>query len=301
MKFDPNHLAALAAVLRLGSFEAAAHSLSVTPSAISQRIKALEERVGTALVKRALPCTGTETGLRLAKHAEDIAVLERLVSSDLALDNATGEHPPHLRIAVNADSLATWFIDVMAQTTDLLFDLVIDDQDHSADWLRRGEVSAAITAHDKPISGCNAHPLGAMRYQACASPAYMQKWFPDGISPQSLAQAPCLTFNSKDALQHRWLTQYFNENISPPSHFIPSTQGFADAACAGLGWGMNPVALVSAALNNGSLVPLLPNSTLDVTLCWQVSRVMAPALSTLTRAVLSGAREHLIQPARKPA
>jgi LysR family transcriptional regulator (chromosome initiation inhibitor) len=300
MMFDPNHLSALAAVLRLGSFEAAAQTLSVTPSAISQRIKALEERVGTALVKRALPCTGTEAGLRLAKHAEDVALLEGLVSSELALENSTADAPPRLRVAVNADSLAIWFIEAMAATPDLLFDLVIDDQDHSAEWLKRGEVSAAVTAavtaHGKPIAGCNAQPLGAMRYQASASPGYVAKWFAEGITPQTLARAPCLTFNAKDALQRRWITQYFGTDIAPPAHFIPSTQGFADAAEAGLGWGMNPVGLIDTALQSGRLVTLLPDSALDIALTWQVSRIMAPALAPLTRAVLGSARHHLIQP-----
>jgi LysR family transcriptional regulator, chromosome initiation inhibitor len=248
MKFDPNHLAALSAVLRLGSFEAAAQDLAVTPSAISQRIKALEERVGSALVKRALPCTGTEVGLRLAKHAEDVALLEGLVSRELALEGADDEAPPQLRVAVNADSLAIWFIEAMAATPDLLCDLVIDDQDHSAAWLKRGEVSAAVTAHDTPISGCNAMPLGAMRYQPSASPGYRAKWFAKGITPQALARAPCLTFNAKDALQRRWIAQYFGTDITPPAHFIPSTQGFADAAMAGLGWGMNPEGLIDSAL-----------------------------------------------------
>jgi len=296
MKFDPNHLSALAAVLRLGTFEAAAHGLSVTPSAVSQRIKALEERVGTALVKRGLPCSGTEAGLRLAKHAEDVAVLEGLVSSDLSLDQDSQEMPPHLRIAVNADSLATWFIAAMAATPGLLFDLVIDDQDHSADWLKRGEVSAAITSHSAPVTGCNAKALGAMRYEASASPAFMEKWFSKGLTPETLARAPCLIFNAKDALQRRWLHRYFDQEITPPAHFIPSTQGFADAAEAGLGWGMNPVKLIEPALKSGTLVPLLPDSALEIDLTWQVSRVMSSALAPLTRAVLSSARQHLIHP-----
>ncbi|MEP4035971.1 LysR family transcriptional regulator ArgP [Pseudophaeobacter sp.] len=296
MKFDPNHLSALAAVLRLGTFEAAAHSLSVTPSAVSQRIKALEERIGTALVKRGLPCTGTEAGLRLAKHAEDVAVLEGLVSSELSLDQNSQEMPPHLRIAVNADSLATWFIAAMAATPGLLFDLVIDDQDHSADWLKRGEVSAAITSHSAPVTGCNAKPLGAMRYEASASPAFMENWFSKGLTPETLTRAPCLIFNAKDALQRRWLHRHFGQEITPPAHFIPSTQGFADAAQAGLGWGMNPVKLIEPALNSGTLVPLLPDSALEIDLTWQVSRVMSSALAPLTRAVLSSARQHLIQP-----
>ncbi|MEP2715257.1 LysR family transcriptional regulator ArgP [Pseudophaeobacter sp.] len=300
MRFDPNHLSALAAVLRLGSFEAAAQNLAVTPSAISQRIKALEDRVGTALVKRALPCTGTEAGLRLAKHAEDVALLEGLVSSELALERGAQESPPHLRIAINADSLAAWFIEAMAATPDLLFDLVIDDQDHSADWLRRGEVSAAVTGHAKPITGCNARPLGAMRYQATASPDYIAKWFPQGLTSEALAKAPCLIFNAKDALQQRWITEHFESDIAPPAHFIPSTQGFADAAIAGLGWGMNPVELITPALTSGELIPLLPDSALDIALTWQVSRVMEPALAPLSRAVLSSAKRHLIQP-QEPA
>lgn len=295
MRFDPNHLSALASVLRLGSFEAAAHSLFVTPSAVSQRIKALEERVGTVLVKRGLPCTGTEAGLRLAKHAEDVAVLEGLVSQELALDHNSQDAPPHLRIAVNADSLATWFITAMAATPGFLFDLVIDDQDHSAEWLKRGEVSAAITSHSAPVAGCNAQPLGAMRYEASASPTFMTRWFREGLNPTRLAQAPCLVFNAKDGLQQRWIRQHFDQDITPPAHFIPSTQGFADAAKAGLGWGMNPVNLIEPALRSGALVPLLPNSALQVNLTWQVSRVMASALAPLTKAVLSSAKQHLIQ------
>ena len=298
MKFDPNQLAALAAVLRLGTFDAAAHSLSVTPSAVSQRVKALEERVGSALVKRGQPCTGTEAGVRLAKHAEDVAVLEGLVSSALSLDQNSQDPLPHLRLAVNADSLATWFIPALAATPGLLFDLVIDDQDHSADWLKRGEVSAAITSHCAPVTGCNAQALGAMRYEATASPAFMERWFKKGLTPETLAQAPCLIFNAKDGLQQRWIQQHFGQGITPPAHFIPSTQGFADAAEAGLGWGMNPVHLIEPALSSGALVPLLTNSALEVNLTWQVSRVMASALAPLTRAVLSSAKQSLIPPAR---
>ncbi|MFT7593531.1 MAG: LysR family transcriptional regulator (chromosome initiation inhibitor) [Paracoccaceae bacterium] len=146
MQFDPHHLAALAAVLRRGSFDAAAADLSVTPSAISQRIKALEDRVGTSLIHRGSPCTGTPAGVRLAKHAEDVGLLEAQLSRDLSLGDTSG--PGRLRIALNADSLATWFVAALAAVPDVLFDLVIDDQDHSADWLKRGEVSAAISATD---------------------------------------------------------------------------------------------------------------------------------------------------------
>jgi LysR family transcriptional regulator, chromosome initiation inhibitor len=292
MQFDPHHLAALAAVLRRGSFEMAAADLSVTPSAISQRIKALEDRVGTSLIRRGVPCTGTDAGLRLAKHGEDVGLLEAQLSRDLALDRGPG--PVRLRIAVTADSLATWFVDAMAQVPDVLFDLVIDDQDHSADWLKRGEVSAAVTATARPITGCDAIPLGALRYIATASPAYMKRWFADGVTAAALAKAPCLTFNAKDALQRNWIAETLGRRISPPTHYLPSTHAFVDAVRGGLGWGMNPAPLVRGPIRNGRLVPLVANAPLDVALSWHTTRIMAPALEPITVAVRAAARKSLI-------
>ena len=293
MQFPPHHLAALSQVLRLGSFDAAASALLVTPSAISQRIKALEDQVGSALVRRGPPCTGTEAGMRIAKHAEDIGLLEAQLTRELALDD--DQTHARLKVAVNADSLATWFIEAMASVDGVLFDLVIDDQDHSAGWLKRGEVSAAITAHDKAVTGCDAHALGAFQYVACASPAYMQRWFPEGVTAAAAAQAPCLVFNAKDALQRRWLEVNVGPNLSPPAHFLPSTQGFVDAAVAGMGWGMNPLEFVRPLIQNGKLAPLLPQTELQIPLTWQVSRVMAPALTEVTRSVLAAGRRHLVQ------
>ena len=293
MQFDPNHLTALSAVLRLGSFEAAAAQLCVTPSAISQRIKALEDRIGAALILRGAPCTGTPMGERLMKHAEDVGLLEAQLARDLSLTQ--GAAPVRLRIAVNADSLATWLLPALAATPDLLFDLVIDDQDHSADWLKRGEVSAAITASEVTAPGCDRVELGALTYVATANPTFMARWFSDGVTRETLSKAPMLTFDAKDMLQKRWLDSHFGAKLAPPSHFLPSSQGFIDAALAGLGWGMNPAALVAPHIASGSLAPLLEDSELATPLCWQVTRVMAPALSRLTRAIKTTARKTLEQ------
>ncbi|OED50308.1 transcriptional regulator ArgP [Rhodobacteraceae bacterium (ex Bugula neritina AB1)] len=293
MKIDPSQLAALSAVLQFGTFEAAAHSLRVTSSAVSQRIKALEDRIGTALVLRGSPCTGTAAGLRIAKHAEDIGLLEAQLARELALDADNG--PVRLRIAVNADSLASWFIDAMAAVDGVLFDLLVDDQDHSAEWLKRGEVSAAVTASSKPVTGFDAYPLGTLDYAATASPGFMLRWFPDGVTAETAARAPCLIFNNKDNLQRQWLERNVAPGLAPPAHFLPSTQAFIDAAAAGLGWGMNPLRMVEADLRCGKLVPLIPDTTLPVPLTWQVARVMAPALAEVTRAVQKSARQYLTQ------
>jgi LysR family transcriptional regulator (chromosome initiation inhibitor) len=292
MRFDPDHLHALAAILRMGSFEAAAGHLGVTPSAVSQRIKALEEKVGAALIERASPCVATPTGQRLARHAEDIGLLEARLARELSLAPSRNV-PARLRIAVNADSLGTWFVSALSGLPDFLFDLVIDDQDHSHDWLKRGEVCAAITSARKTAPGCNAMALGALRYEATASPGFMAQWFANGVTTESLRHAPCLTFNAKDALQRSWIRQVTGETLSPPCHFLPSTQAFVDAACAGIAWGMNPESLVRDALRDGRLVTLLPDSPLDTPLAWQVSRIMATALEPVTRSVRAAAKRHL--------
>ena len=183
-------LSALAAVIRTGSFERAAQQLHVTPSAVSQRVKLLEEKLGTVLVVRGTPCTGTPGGQRLCQHVEQVALLESELRHELPGIRDAGPQVT-VRIAVNADSLATWFVAAMAQTQDCLFDLVIDDQEHSADWLRRGEVLAAVTADGKAVQGCDSSPLGALRYVATASPDYVRRYFSEGLDERTIACAPC--------------------------------------------------------------------------------------------------------------
>lgn len=296
MPLDPHQLAALSAVLRTGSFDAAAAALGVTPSAVSQRIKALEENVGTTLVHRGQPCTGTPTGTRLARHAEDVALLEAAALANVAGRTAA---TPRVSLAVPADSLATWLIPALAQVDGLLFDLALDDQDTSDDWLRRGEVNAAVTGNARAAPGCDVYPLGSLRYVATASPAFMARHFASGVSLDALAAAPVLVFNPKDRLQHRWAEARGATRFNPPVHHLPSSHGFVDAALGGLGWGMNPVALVQDHLARGDLVTLLPDTPLDVPLYWQVTRVMDPALKPLTDAVRKIAADRLHPPRRK--
>lgn len=289
---DPAQLAALAAVHRRGSFELAAAELHVTPSAVSQRIKALEETAGTLLVRRGQPCQATEPGLRLIRHHDEIALLERTLAQDLP---GLAPGPATLRIAVNADSLATWVIPALAATEGLLFDLVIDDQDVSQDWLRRGEVVAAITSHPGPLQGCETLPLGALRYRATAAPGYFARWFPEGVTPDALLQAPTLTFSDKDRLPDRWFACHVRpQRQALPTHRMASCQAFVDACLAGLGWGMNPEALVRPHLASGALRELLPGTPLDVPLHWQFTRLAAPALGPLTQAIRRAAAEVLV-------
>ena len=299
--FDPAHLAALSAVLRAGSFERAAQMLHVTQSAISQRLRQLEEQVGTSLVIRSQPCQATEAGERLFRHAEEVRLLEQGVRRDLGLSTQTAADATGfttLRLAVNADSLATWFVTAMASIEGVLFDLVIDDQDHSADWLKRGEVRAAISGSAKPVQGCDCRPLGSLRYLATASPRFMAQWFEgDSVTATNLARAPVITFNSKDRLQERWAEEALGISTTGPSHWLPSSHAFVDAAIAGLGWGMNPELLAGAALADGRLREVVSGKPLDVPLYWHVSRSVAGAMKPITEAVVR-ASARVLRPIR---
>ncbi|GCL61651.1 LysR family transcriptional regulator ArgP [Pseudaquabacterium pictum] len=285
-------LSALAAVVREGSFERAAAALHVTPSAVSQRVRLLEERVGCALVVRGLPCRPTDTGQRLCRHVDQVRLLEQDLQGALPALAPGGGVRVTLPVAVNADSLATWFAPAVAgfaADAPVLLDLAVDDQDHTADWLRRGTVLAAVTGTARPAAGCNSRPLGAMRYIAAASPGFVARYFPAGVGAASLAQAPSLVFNSKDALQARWVQRLCHRPVDLPGHRVPSPQAFVAAGLAGMGWGLHPLALVDHHLRDGTLVALVPDTPLDVPLYWQQARATGQVLDGLTRAVVAAA------------
>ena len=289
--FDPQHLAALAAVHRRGGFDLAAAELGVTQSAVSQRLRALEERAGALLIRRGSPSVATEAGLRLIRYFDEMVLLERHLADDLPGVQAGSIS---LRIAVNADILATWVIPALAEVPGFLFDLVIDDQDHSQEWLRRGEVAAAVTGHPGPIQGCDSVPLGALRYRATASPAYMTRWFPQGVSTEALTKAPALTFSDKDSLQAQWVERMgLGFRATFPSHRLASTHGFVDACLHGLGWGLNPEPLIGDHLAAGRLVEVVPETALDVGLHWQFARLTAAAIAPLTWAMRTAAAKVL--------
>lgn len=295
MPLPSDHLTTLTAILQTGSFEAAARHLGVTQSAISQRIKALESRIGAQLVHRTTPCTATEAGQRLAAHADQVALLDARLARDLA--GLAPAPQTRLRLAINADSLATWLPDALAQLSGHLFDLVIEDQDTAHDRLTRSEVLGALTSRAAPLPGCDVIPLGRLRYIATASPTFIDRHFSAGVTADTLALAPMLQFDSRDQLQHRWITHANGAALTPPCHRLPSSEGFATAARLGLGWGMNPEPLVAQDLADGTLRALIPDTPLDTPLYWQSSRLMSTALRPVTRALRRAGRTGLLPPA----
>ncbi|WP_134679727.1 LysR family transcriptional regulator ArgP [Paracoccus ravus] len=277
-------LAALSEIIRRGSFEAAAAALGVTPSAISQRIKGLEERMGEVLIHRGPPARGTARGMRLMQHLDQVRLLEESLGH---ADSQTAT----LRIAVNADSLATWFPPVMT-ALNVIYDLVVDDQDHARDWLGSGEVSAAIASDPKPVPGCDAVTLGHMRYHALATPDFIRRHFAPGVNAETLCAAPAVIFNSKDAAQTRWAQAVLGHPVHLVGHRVPASEPFARVVELGLGWGMVPEAMSGPALASGKLMMLSPEP-LDVPLYWHVQRAMRQALEPLTMAIRKRAAAEL--------
>nr|WP_120308808.1 LysR family transcriptional regulator ArgP [Mycolicibacterium elephantis] len=285
VRIDGQQLAAFAAVIEHGSFDAAAARLHVTPSAVSQRIKALEQRVGQVLVVREKPCVATPAGVPLLRLAAQTALLEAEALGEMA--GGTGG-APRIAMAVNADSMATWFSAVFDALDDVLFDIRIEDQDHSARLLREGVVMGAVTTERTPVSGCRVQPLGVMRYVPVASPAYRDRYLPDGFTAAAAAQAPSLAWNRDDALQDMLVRKVFRRDIARPQHYVPTAEGFGAAVLAGLGWGMFPEALAQPHLDDGSFVRIT-KAHLDVPLFWQCWKLDSPIVARITQAVTAAA------------
>lgn len=305
--FAPEQLAALAAVVDEGTFDRAAARLGVTPSAVSQRVRALEQAVGQVLVARTRPVRATEAGTVLVRLAGQVGLLTQdawaaLDPTARDADDAGGGPRQRIAIAVNADSLATWF---PAALVDLPPGVVVDvrraDQDATAELLRSGAVIAAVTADAEPVQGCRSQPLGAMRYRAMAAPAVRERWFASGVDAASLARAPVVAFAADDLLQHRYASLVAGPAgeraiASTAVHHVPSTAAFLAVIAAGLGWGMLPEQEAQRGVDAGELVDLDAAGWLDVPLHWQRWSVRTPTLDEVTRRVTAAARGVLRRP-----
>ncbi|WP_428981992.1 LysR family transcriptional regulator ArgP [Microbacterium horticulturae] len=280
----------LAVIVDEGTLDAAARRLHVTPSAVSQRVKALEEQLGQVVLIRAKPARATPTGDAIVRLARQLALLEHDALAGLGDDAARTSIP----LAVNADSLTTWFLDPLArlmQRHPVVFDLHRDDQDFTAGLLESGAVMGAVTSRSQPVAGCRVEPLGAMRYEAVATPGYVQTWLSDGLTSEAMAEAPVVYFDRRDELQSTWLrTQGLA--AAAPRQYIPASSDFARAVFLGMGWGLLPGFQSDEGLADGSLVRL-GGEPVDVPLHWQQWNLRSPLLDAVAAEVISEGRRVL--------
>ena len=290
MDLQPAQLAALAAIADHGTFEAAARELHVTPSAISQRIRALESQVGRVVVQRTTPCRPTEDGEVLLRLARQTRLLHDEVREALAHGDRSVVSLP---IAVNADSLATWLRPVVAEVAGwdgVALSLHVEDQAFSAGLLRSGSVLAAVTSEPTPVQGCSVERLGVLRYVPAATPEVASR-HRRGRGPD-WATMPVVVFNEKDLLQHDLLAGR-GMPLPPGVHRVPTSADFLEAVRLGLGWGMLPEPQLRPLAQAGELVPLGGRLHVDVPLHWQRWRLDSPVLDRLTDAVRRAAASAL--------
>ncbi len=285
---------ALLAVTDTGSFEQAAARLRLTASAVSQRVRALEEQLGQPLVVRSRPCRATRAGQRLLRYLVRAALLDAEFLAETAAEQAA---PLPVAIAVNADSLATWFLPALGDFLNrerVLIDLIVDDQDHTYALLEAGRALGCVSTEPRALRGCVAEPLGTMRYRALAAPAFRGRWFPHGMTAEAARQAPVLVFNRKDRLQADFLERKFRlPPGSCPCHFVPASEPFLQALLLGFGWGMVPDLQVGGHLAAGALVELAPDEPIDMGLFWHSWKVQSPRLERLSQTVITAARRTL--------
>lgn len=288
MRFDPLQLETLACIVEEGTFEAAARRLHLTPSAVSQRVRALERAAGRVLIRRTAPAVPTPAGEPVLRLARQLRLLAAEARADLGEPGALD-----LPVAVNADSLATWFRPVLAAVAargGVALRLHVDDERSSHDLLRRGDVLAAVTAEPEPVQGCRVEPLGVLRYTPAAAPHLVERHRRGrGVEWRRL---PMVVFDEKDGLQDlvlaaRGLTR------PPVVHRVPSTADFHEALRCGLGWGMVPEPHLRPALASGDLVAVPGGRTHDVRLVWQRWRLDTAALAALSADVRDAARAGL--------
>ncbi len=286
----------LLATVDEGTFDAAARVLRVTPSAVSQRIKALEQRTGRVLLLRTKPVELTGSGEVVVRFARQLARLERDASAELGLSETPG--PTRLSIAVNADSLATWFLPALAAAAaelPICFDLHREDQDHTTRLLRQGLVMAAVTSSPDPVQGCTVRTLGRMRYHAVAAPGFAARHLAHGPLPEVLGTAPVVVFDRKDDLQDGFLRRLAPGGPFPSArHYVPASEAYVEAVVAGLGWGVVPEAQAAPHRRSGALVDLAPRLPVDVPLYWQQWKLDSPALNALATAVAAAAAAALV-------
>jgi LysR family transcriptional regulator, chromosome initiation inhibitor len=297
MDIPLDQLATLVALADEGTFEAAARRLHVTASAISQRVRAAEVSAGQVLVQRTNPVRMTAAGNSLLRYARQVQLLQRDVERELRQDDQSGAMT--IAIAVNADSLATWFLGALAPLLadgNVVFDLHREDQERTVALLRSGVVAAAVSSTAEPVQGCSSVPLGVMRYRAVCSSTFAERWLPDSHSLSDLDSAPVVVFDRNDDLQHRFHEAITGRPLVGPRHYVPTSADFASAVRLGFGWGLLPDQQCVADLREGSLIELAPDSPIDVPLFWQRWNLKSALLDLVSNAVVAGAGNALREP-----
>jgi LysR family transcriptional regulator, chromosome initiation inhibitor len=294
--FDPDALECLAAIVEEGGFERAAQRLSITQSAVSQRLRALEAQVGTVLIVRSRPLKPTSAGQLLLKHTKQMRLLRADLERDLKelapSSTGGGREEERISIAINADSIATWALPALNELArqGLPMEIIADDQDFTQEWLREGQVLGCVTTLKQALRGCKVVPLGAMQYVAVAQAQFAQERFPKGLGPHNFREVPFVAFNRKDDMQSEFVGKAFGlKRVALNQLFVPSSEGQVRAVLAGWGVSIVPELLARGLMEQGSLVNIAPAHVLPIQLYWHCWNLESEVLDALTAALTQAA------------
>lgn len=291
---DYRALAVLDAVASHGSFDKAALALGITQSAVSQRIKALEDASGRLLIIRGQPAVPTGLGQRLIVHHRNVKLME--ASLDIDLGNSVSM--PEIAIAIDADSLATWFPDTLSTLLApprCQLDVRLADSDSALQMVRDGSVFGCVAAESgtaiDAAAATSVTPLGTLRYVCVATPVFAGHWFGDGFIAEAVQLAPAVVG------QHGLLARFLAEQLSMrepfPHHTLPVEAARRGCVQDGLAYGLMPQRLAAQALATDRLVDLMPGSTLDVPLSWHAWTLDTPFTKLLSEQIVKSARDYL--------
>jgi LysR family transcriptional regulator (chromosome initiation inhibitor) len=290
--FDYKLIEALGMVAQEGGFDKAARVLCITQSAVSQRVKLLEEHTGQVLIARTTPPQATSAGQKLLKHYLQVKRLEDDLMGEIGEPDNKGF--ASIAVGINADSLAIWLLDAIKTfllEERVLLDIRVDDQEQTHRLLKDGEVMGCISTQKRAMQGCRIEYLGCMNYHMVAAPGFAARYFPNGLTIEDVRRAPALIFDRKDELLHKLLHQSLGEvPVSIPTHYVPSVEKYAEFITLGLAYGMIPDQQSTPLLRNDQIVDLSPECSVPVKLYWHCWSLKSNLLNKFTQQLTLKAR-----------
>lgn len=293
---------ALDVVIKTQRFDKAANILNITQSAVSQRIKQLESFIAQPVLVRGQPLTATKVGQMLLRHFRQVQQLENELAEQLFVEESTTIVP--ISIAVNADSLANWFIPALAEVLKkypIELDLQVCDELRTKELLRKGEVYAALSCQAETFTGCKVQALGAVDYILCATPDFIAHYFAQGLTVSSLKRAPGVEFDQHDTMHCDYIAKHFGLKLGDyPCHVVRSSEAFVTMALAGVAYCLLPHFQAQPHLQNGSLIELMPDHHLQRAMYWHSWVLERGIYKTISQSVVNYGRA-LLHTIAKPA
>lgn len=293
--YNYQQLEVLETVARLRSFNKAARALHITQPAISQRLKNLEEELGLQLLVREQPIRATDHGEKLIEHFRNVRMLEK--NFELEQSSSLATSFTKLTLGVNGDSLATWFFEAIKESLkkeNLLLNLIIENEDLTFSRLRNSEVLGCISSRGKKLPGCIVKTLGTMRYRMAATPQFAKRFFKNGLTEQSVLQAPAVVYDDFDHMHALFLNKQLRlKNVKFPFHMISNSDAFLNSIRHGFSYGMAPELQAKKYFKDGTLVDLCPGHCWEYKLYWHHQRILDQRYKSFSDQLVSKAKKFL--------